>query len=164
MSGQDPFIIALRDWVEESMHRSMHAFIRHNRHSSLSLSQTSSLFRLYHHGESPVNDLADHLGITMAAVSQLLAPLEEAGLIQRSEDPKDRRVKQISLTEKGKLRVVESIRARHAWLDDLAALLTNQEKEKILPGLLLLNQSTHQLKGNLHHHNAHPVTDSTQGQ
>jgi DNA-binding MarR family transcriptional regulator len=86
-------MIALRAWAEESMHRSMHAFILHNRQSSLSFSQTSSLFRLYHHGESPVNDLADHLGITMAAVSQLLVPLEEAGLIQRSEDPKDRLAK-----------------------------------------------------------------------
>jgi DNA-binding transcriptional ArsR family regulator len=74
----------------------------------------------------------------MAAISQLLVPLEEAGLIQRSEDPKDRRVKQISLTAKGKLRAHECISARHAWLDDLAALLTNQEKEEILLGLLFL--------------------------
>ncbi|HAF47795.1 MAG TPA: hypothetical protein DCL08_00965 [Anaerolineaceae bacterium] len=114
------------------------AFILHNRQRSLSFSQTSSLFRLYHHGESPVNDLSDHLGITMAAVSQLLFPLEEAGLIQRSEDPKDHRAKQISSTEKAKLRVHERISDRHAWLDDLAALLTNQEKEEILPGLLFL--------------------------
>jgi DNA-binding MarR family transcriptional regulator len=74
----------------------------------------------------------------MAAVSQLLVPLEEAGLIQRSEDPKDHRAKQISSTEKAKLRVHERISDRHSWLDDLAALLTNQEKEEILPGLLFL--------------------------
>jgi DNA-binding MarR family transcriptional regulator len=160
MSAQDPFNITLQDWVEESMHRSIHAFIRHNRQSALSLSQTNSLFRLYHHGTSPVNDLAEHLGITMAAVSQLLAPMEESGLIQRTEDPVDRRVKMIALTEKGIHRVQESILARQAWLNDLAALMTDAEKDEILPALLLLNKYAHQLKEELHSHNP-PASDKS---
>ncbi len=162
MSDQDLFLTALREWVEESMHRSMHAFIRHNRQSSHSLSQTNSLFRLYHRGASPVSDLADHLGITMAAVSQLLAPMEETGLIQRTEDPDDRRVKMIALTEKGAQTVREAMRARHAWLDDLAALLTGEEKETVLPALLLLNQTAQQLRIELHRQIAQPTTDTTQ--
>lgn len=138
MSDQDPFNIALRDWVEESMHRSIHAFFRHTRKSALSLSQTISLFRLYHHGPSPVNDLADHLGVTMAAVSQLLAHLEDINLIQRLQDPIDRRVKRIDLTDQGKQRVQEIMQARHAWLDDLAFSLTPEEKQEILPAIMLL--------------------------
>ena len=161
MSDQDLFLTALREWVEESMHRSMHAFIRHNRQSSLSLSQTNSLFRLYHHGASPVSDLADHLGVTMAAVSQLLAPLEESGLIQRTEDPEDRRVKMIALTEKGAQTVQEAMRARHAWLDDLAVLITEQDKENILPALSRLNQYSQNLKDGLHHHNTQPAIGKT---
>ena len=146
MSAQDPFSNALQEWVEESMHRSIHAFIRKSRQSALSLSQTNSLFRLYHHGPSPVNDLADHLGVTMAAVSQLLAPLEQKGLVKRSEDPQDRRVKLIALTEQGTLTVHKSIKARHAWLADLAALIPDAEKAQILPALLLLNKYACQLK------------------
>ena len=65
MSNEDNFLNTLREWIETSTHRSMHAFIRHNRESELSLSQVNTLFRLYHHGPSPVNDLADHLGITL---------------------------------------------------------------------------------------------------
>lgn len=145
MSDQDPFITALQDWVEESIRRSIHAFFRYSRKSALSLSQTNSLFRLYHRGPSPVNDLADHLGITMAAVSQLLAPLEETNLIQRSQAPNDRRVKLISLTDQGIQRVHEIMQARHAWLDELAASLTTEEKEKILPALTLLNNSSRSL-------------------
>ena len=57
-----------------------------------------------------------------------LAPLEESGLIQRTEDPEDRRVKMIALTEKGAQTVQEAMRARHAWLDDLAVLITEQDK------------------------------------
>ena len=158
MSGLDPFNSALRDWVEESMHRSIHAFIRHNRQSALSLSQTNSLFRLYRHGDCPVNDLADHLGITMAAVSQLLAPLEEKGLIQRSEDPNDRRVKLIALTDRGTQTVQESMRARHAWLDDLTASLSNQDKDQILPALLLLNDYARRIKGESYEDDPHKNT------
>lgn len=154
MSDQDTFLNVLQGWMEESMHRSMHAFIRHNRQSALSLSQINALFRLYYHGSSPVNELADHLGITKAAVSQLLAPLEEIELIQRTEDPHDRRVKQIALTEKGARRVQEGMQARHAWLDDLAALLTQNEKDQILPAISLLSQAMQRLKGDLHSHTA----------
>lgn len=152
MPGHDPFVDALQEWAEESMHRSIHAFIRFNRQSALSLSQINSLFRLYHRGPSPVSDLADHLGISPPAVSQLLAPLEDTGLVQRSEDPTDRRVKRIAITETGAQRVEESMRARHAWLDDLAALIPPDEKAALLPGLLRLNEYSQVLNEKLGHH------------
>ena len=139
----------------------MHAFISQTRRIALSLSQANSLFRLYHHGASPVSDLADHLGVTMAAVSQLLAPLDKSGLIQRTEDPADRRVKMIALTPKGILTVREAMHARHAWLEDLAALLTAREKETILPALACLNKYAHQLSADVNHHNLQPNPEKT---
>jgi len=142
---EDQFIKTLREWTETSTHRSIHAFIRHNRESELSLSQVNTLFRLYHHGPNSVNDLADHLGISMAAVSQLLNQLIETELILRSEDPSDRRVKLIVLTEKGMLAVKKSIQARHAWVDELAQMFTPEEKNQILPALQLLHHHTRQL-------------------
>ncbi len=146
MPDQNTFINALHEWVEESMHRSMHTFIRHTRKSDLSLSQINSLFRLYHHGSSPVNEIAEHLGVTMAAVSQLLAPLEDKGLVLRTEDPTDRRVKLIALTEKGATAVRESMLARHAWLDDLAALIPPGEQADILPAIKRLNEYVEKLR------------------
>ena len=142
MLSEDQFLSTLQDWMENAMHRSIHAFIRRNRESALSLSQVNSMFRLYHHGPCQVNDLADHLGITIAAVSQLLDNLVKADLIQRTEDPNDRRVKLIALTDKGLLTVEESKRARHAWLEDLAHQFTVDEKEKLTPVLDLLNSRT----------------------
>jgi len=142
MSNEDNFLNTLREWIETSTHRSMHAFIRHNRESELSLSQVNTLFRLYHHGPSPINDLADHLGITMAAVSQLLNQLIDTGYIHRSTSTKDRRVKLITLTEKGALTIEKSMRARHAWLNELTQLFTPLEKKQILPYIKLLNDRT----------------------
>jgi len=146
LSDEDTFLNALREWMEASMHRSFHAFIRHNRESDLSLSQVNSLFRLYHHGASSVNDLASHLGITTAAVSQLLDPLIAAGLVLRSENPEDRRKKLIALTETGKDLVKKSMNTRHAWLSELSGVLSDAEKDALLPAIILLNQRTRELK------------------
>jgi len=146
LSAEDTFLTALREWMEASMHRSFHAFIRHNRESDLSLSQVNALFRLYHHGASSVNDLANHLGITTAAVSQLLDPLIVGVLVLRSENPKDRRMKLIALTEKGQAMVEKSMNTRHAWLSELSRSLSDAEKEELLPAIKLLNQQTRKLK------------------
>lgn len=145
MSSEVQFQNTLREFIETTTHRSMQAFIRHNRKSSLSLSQVSTLIRLFYHGPSQVNDLAEHLGITMAAVSQLLNQLIDARLILRSTSPSDRRVKLIALTEQGTLTVRKSISARHVWVDDLAQLFTTAEKEELLPCLNLLNYRTQEL-------------------
>jgi len=142
MSDSDPFLNSLRAWMEAAMHRSFHAFIRHTRQSDLSLSQVNTLFYLYHRGPGSVNDLADHLGVTKAAVSQLLDPLIAAGLIQRSENPEDRRSKLIALTEKGQTQVEKSRDMRHAWLSELGAVLSDSEKQQLLPAIRLLNQKT----------------------
>lgn len=145
MVEEDPFLTALLEWMETSMHRSFHTFIRLNRESNLSLSQVNALFRLYHHGVSPVNDLANHLGITMAAVSQLLDPLFDAELVLRSENPEDRRMKLIELTEKGKSLVEKRMNTRHAWLSELALVFSDSEKAQLLPAIELLNQRTWEL-------------------
>lgn len=147
MSDQDQFLTVLRDWMETSMHRSIHGFIRQNRESALSLSQVSALYHLYHQGSGPIHRLVNHLGISMPAVSQLLESLVESGHIIRSTDPTDRRVKLIQLTEKGTETVEKSMQARHAWLTDLAAALTPEEKEQLLPGLEILSSLTRSQAG-----------------
>ena len=142
MPQQDLFLDTLREWMETAMHRSFHAFIRHTRESDLSLSQVNALFRLYHRGPASVNDLAAHLGVTKAAVSQLLDPLFTAGLAQSSENPDDRRMKQIALTAAGRRQVEKSMNTRHAWLINLAQGLSESEKEMLLPAIQLLTRRT----------------------
>ena len=139
MLDSDRFINTLRIWIEKTTRLHMHAFMRYIRGSELSISQANSLMRLYHHGPSPVNDLAEHLGITVAAVSQLLNQLIDLGYIGRSTSPADRRIKLIALTELGKEMVEKGIQQRHAWVNDLADEFSPGEKNQILPSLELLN-------------------------
>ena len=146
MYPEDPFLNALREWLEASMHRSLHAFIRHTRESDLSFSQVNTLFRLYHHGSSSVNDLARYLSITKAAVSQLLDPLITVGLVLQSENPEDRRMRLVGLTDKGQDMVENSMNIWHAWLAELLQIFSDAEKAQLHPAIQLLNQRTQELR------------------
>jgi len=146
MSGADPFVATLHNWIEIFMDRSMRDFINYARQNGLSMSQLGALFHLHHKGCAGVTDLGAHLGVTNAAVSQMLDRLVQQELILRSEDPVDRRVKQIVLTEKGLQVLQESIQARQRWLLDLAGSLSAPEKDQITQGLNILIDKANQLK------------------
>ena len=146
MQHPDPFVATLQQWIEVSMHRSMRDFIRFARESGLSMSQMGTLFHLHGRGSCGVTDLGDHLGVTSAASSQMLERLAQQGLILRTEDPSDRRVKQILLTDKGHQVLQESIRARQSWLYDLAEILSDAEKEASITVLSVLIEKANDLK------------------
>ena len=135
MSDTDPFIVTLHQWTEVSMRRSMRNFLRYSRETGLSMSQFGVLFHLSRKQSSGVTNLGDHLGVTSAAVSQMLDRLVQQGLILRTEDPNDRRVKKIVLTEKGSQVLQDGLHARQDWLVDLADTLSDIEKEKITAAL-----------------------------
>ena len=134
----DPFVARLKEWMEVSMRHSMRNIIRYARESGLSMTNLGAIFHIHRIGSCGVTELGDHLGVTSAAASQMLERLVQQELILRTEDPDDRRVKQIVLTEKGHRILEEGIRARQGWLNDLAQTLSESEKENIMVGLNVL--------------------------
>ena len=146
MSGDDPLVAKLKHWIDVFMRRSTRDFIKYAREIGLSMSQHGALFHLNSMGTSGVTDLGEHLGVTSAAASQLLDRLVQQDLIQRSEDPHDRRVKQIVMTDKGCRVLNDGVRARQAWLDDLANTIPDDEKEQILIGLDALIERANQIE------------------
>lgn len=147
MSNTDPFIATFQQWIDVFMHHSMRKFIHFARESGLSMSMIGTLFHLSKKGCAGVTDLGDHLGVTSAASSQMLERLVQQKLILRTEDPTDRRVKQIVLTEKGYHLLDEGVRVRQGWLDDLAATLSLEEKELIKRALDIMINRANQLEG-----------------
>jgi DNA-binding MarR family transcriptional regulator len=145
MQSSDPFVDALRTWVDSFMHRSMRNSIRFSKDRGLSMSQVGALFRI-RHGASGVSDIGDDLGVTSAAASQMLERLVQQGLIIRSEDPNDRRSKLLVLTDKGHEILRESIQARQQWIEELADRMTTEEKELALGVLHFLIEKTNQLE------------------
>ena len=145
MPEKDPLVQTLEEWMEVFMHRSMRNFILYAKESGLSMSQIGALFRIMHKGSSGVTDLGEELGVTSAAASQMLERLVQQGLVLRSEDPNDRRVKQIVLTDKGRSIIQESIHSRQAWLRDLAETMNEPEKAQAAAALSLLIAKANQL-------------------
>jgi DNA-binding MarR family transcriptional regulator len=146
MQRADPFVVTVQEWMEVFMQRSMRGFLAYVRESGLSMSQVGALFQIQHRGSSGVTDLGDKLGVTSSAASQMLERLVQQELILRSEDPSDRRAKQLVLTDKGRQVLQESVRARQSWLSDLAETLSDREKETIIAALNILIDKANQLK------------------
>jgi DNA-binding MarR family transcriptional regulator len=141
----DPFVVMLKEWTEVSMRHSMQNVIRYARESGLSMTNLGAIFHIHHSGSCGVTELGDHLGVSSAAASQMLERLVQQELILRTEDPDDRRVKQIALTEKGHRILKEGIHARQRWMDDLAHSLSDSEKETITVGLNILIDEVNRL-------------------
>jgi DNA-binding MarR family transcriptional regulator len=146
MSKTDPFITTYHQWIDLFMHRSMRRFIHHARESGLSMSMVGTLFHLHRHQGVGVTDLGDYLGVTSAAASQMLERLAQGGLIQRTEDPEDRRVKHIELTEEGLRMLKDGLRAQQCWLKDLAEELSDEEKDQISSALNLMIERAKQME------------------
>jgi DNA-binding MarR family transcriptional regulator len=145
MQPTDPFLSALHKWMEAFMHNSMRNLLLFSKDCGLSMPQIGALFRISH-GKTGVSDLGDELGVTSAAASQMLERLVQLGLIDRSEDPEDRRAKQLILTDKGRQIVGESIQARQSWMNKLSEALSPAEKEQVTQSLEILAAKTEGLR------------------
>jgi len=124
----------------------MHEFMRWMNRSSLSNSQLGALMRLYYHGDCPISDIGDNLGITAAAASQMVDRLVQNELLQRDEDPDDRRVKRVTLTTKGNALVQEGVEARLKWLRDLETALPKGQHREIIASLSTLTDIAKELE------------------
>ncbi|MFZ2359586.1 MAG: MarR family transcriptional regulator [Anaerolineae bacterium] len=135
MTGSLQFNQVLRQWTEVFMGRSMRDFGAYMRNHGLSMPQVLLLYRLYYQGQCGVSDIADHLAVTNAAASQTIERLVQQGLLDRSEDPNDRRAKQIALSPAGRALMQESIEARVRWMAELTTVLSPEEQDTIVAAL-----------------------------
>jgi len=141
MTSSREFEAALRAWATVFMRRSVHEFILAMKDSGLSLSQLNTLMRLHYRGPCQVSGIGDELGLTPAAASQIVERLSGMGLIDRSEDPNDRRVRQITLTSKGRGLVARGVEARIAWVRELTRRLPADELASIVEVLRRLTEA-----------------------
>jgi len=145
MASGDDFFSVFKEWAGLITHRSNRGSFHYAREKGLSRSMVGTLFRLYHKKNVSVTGLGEHLGVSSAAASQMLERLVEDGLIQRVEDPEDRRMKKITLTEKGDQVVKSSIQAQIGWIKDLEENFSEGEKEQITKAMQLMIDKIQQM-------------------
>ena len=146
MPETDPVVALMSEWTEIYMRGSMPNFIAAIRASGFSMSQIGALFHIRRHHLRGVSEIGDELGVSSAAASQMLDRLVNQGLITRTEDPDDRRVKRLVLTDTGKQLLKNGIHARQEWIQDLAELLTPAEKEQVTAAMKILIAKANQLQ------------------
>ena len=134
----NPFEDTLKTWVEVFLRHSMRNLNQYIKEQGLSMSQMGALFYIHRKGAIGVSDLGEEQGVTSAAASQMLDRLVQQGMVSRSEDPHDRRLKQIVLTELGAQILHQGIMARQTWLIDLVSSLPPSEQQQVLPALQIL--------------------------
>lgn len=140
MTKQTQFDRSIRAWMDIFMHRSMRGWWRYARSTGLSMPQFSMMMQIYHRGAVGMSEVSERFEITPAAASQLVDKLVHGGLIQRVEDPSDRRAKQLSLTDKGREFVQQGIEERYRWVDELSTRLTADELTKISEALDIMTR------------------------
>ncbi len=118
----------------------MRNFWRYVKTRGLTIPQMFALRYIFYKGTCNISDIARELGVSSAAVSQMLNRLVDQGYIVRREDPRDRRNKQLILTDKGRAALEESAAAQSRWLTEVAEKLTEEEKANILEALNVLEE------------------------
>lgn len=96
-------------------------------------------------GMSPTH-LSRCQNVSKNTISSLIGGLEEQGLVERELNQADKRVFRIRLSEAGRQAVHETAPDHIAYMNDLAAALTNEEREQLIGLLEKLHRS---LQGNV---------------
>jgi DNA-binding MarR family transcriptional regulator len=140
------FSQSLREWMNTFIHRSMHDSARFVKASGFSMPQFFLLMQVHRHEHCGISDLSEHLEITNAATSQLVEKLVQARLLERAEDPNDRRAKKVSLTLVGEEIIKKAIAERSRWVDDLASVLNAEEQQKVTEAFEILTEASQRLE------------------
>jgi DNA-binding MarR family transcriptional regulator len=146
MSPTKVFTEVIREWSEVFMQRSMRDFRKFMDETGLSFSQINILMRLIHAGSTGVSEIGEQLGVSNAAASQAVDRLVVMDLIKRTEDPSDRRAKQLALTQKGRTLIESGIQARSKWVEGLTDALTPEQQNLIISALTLLTEAARATK------------------
>ncbi|MEH3053656.1 MAG: MarR family transcriptional regulator [Patulibacter minatonensis] len=118
------FEVVLR-MVKGSQHQAMAITAEYD----LTLTQLRLLHALDHAGEpQPVSTLGDTVGLSAAATGRAVDAMHRSGLVSRNEDPDDRRIKRIDLSELGHEALVRIQRARFAAVNDFVSALGSEER------------------------------------
>lgn len=146
MASTSQLIQTIRQFMDFAMHHSMREHSHFAKANGISMPQLGILMQLHYRSNCAISDIGERFDITNAAASQLADKLVQSGLIQREEDPNDRRAKLLNLADKGRTLIQQGIEERYRWVDQLAGKLTAEERAKVAEALDILTQAAKELE------------------
>jgi DNA-binding MarR family transcriptional regulator len=121
LSSDEPLVHDVVGLLRELLHAFLMASVPAWLDLQLTLPQLRTLFIVAHNKTSSVVQIAKHLGIGEPTASHLIDRLVQAGLVDRSEDPMDRRRATVRLSPAGE----ELIEKLLGWEEILGEWLHN---------------------------------------
>ncbi|SNS67079.1 DNA-binding transcriptional regulator, MarR family [Streptosporangium subroseum] len=118
-----------------------------------SVIQIATLYVLDHPSAPTLRELAERIDRSVSATSRLVDQLVRRGLVDRHEDPDDRRARRIALTKRGTGFLREFERARADAQLEVMAHLTAEERELVTRAMALLGEASRRRP---HVHPTHP--------
>ncbi len=128
----EEFSHSLLDGMALLMRVSMQDLMGYIHRKGISMAQINVLYQLYYRGPCEVLSFTRVLTLSPAGASQLIQRMVRQGWVERLDDPADRRVRRVHLTESGQQLVAESIAARNEWIARFGARLTTEEKQQVV--------------------------------
>ncbi len=122
--------ITFRDFIYTAMHR-FEDF-------DYSLPHIASLLLLDEEGEKTIKQMAEWLGRSVSTTSRLLDHLVVRGMITRREDERDRRMKRVAITDKGRVLVAAVERQRADVQIAIMEYLSPEEQTEVSRAMVLL--------------------------
>ena len=102
----------------------------HRRLRATAFSETECMICSYicAHERCSQDEVAIALKTDKTTVGKALAMLEKKGCVAREQDPADRRIKRLSLTELGRERIAEVVSLHNRWMSELLACLSEEDR------------------------------------
>ena len=115
------------DLLRELLHALLMSSVPAWLNLQLTLPQLRTIFIIAHNTTSSVMQISQDLGVGKPTASYLVDKLVQAGLVERNEDPEDRRRARVQLTQAG----VELIQKLLGWEEFLGGRLNQISKEDL---------------------------------
>jgi len=103
--------------------------------SGLTMPQARVLYTLVEHGDQSAGELAERLGVKPSTITGISDRLVRQQLIERKEDPTDRRVVLLALTDTGRSLTLEIAESSRSYLREVFAEMTPDRLEKLAESL-----------------------------
>ena len=87
---------------------------------------------LLHKGPLPVNTLGPKVWLTPGSISVAVDRLVKKGLVLRKDHPRDRRIRQVELTAKGRALITRGFREHAAAMETVVGVLSKNERLTLL--------------------------------
>jgi DNA-binding MarR family transcriptional regulator len=120
-------------------------FMQFMHQTGLSRPQIHALLHIYHAGECQISEIGALTDASPAAASQLAERLVQQGLVQRTEDPLNRRIKKLRLTDRS-LKLINQGVTSNRFLVDLMATLPAKQRETVHTAFGYLAQASQQIQ------------------